>query len=78
MLPVRRSVLESEEYEQRVGGDVVDVAIVSLEGAEVVSYVTLYTGMRREMDLFTRGVSYILRGALTPAEAMDEAQYKAQ
>jgi hypothetical protein len=57
---------------------VVDVAIVSLEGAEVVSYITLYTGMRREMDLFTRGVSYILRGTLEPAEAMDEAQYKAQ
>ena len=78
MLPVRRSVLESEEYENRVGGDVVDVAIVSLEGAEVVSYITLYTGMRREMDLFTRGMSYILRGTLEPAEAMDEAQYKAQ
>jgi ABC-type glycerol-3-phosphate transport system substrate-binding protein len=73
-IPVRRSVLESEAYEQRVGGEAVDVAIASLENAEIISYWTLFSGFRYEMGIFERAVQRILRAESTAQEAMDWAQ----
>jgi multiple sugar transport system substrate-binding protein len=78
LIPVRRSLLESEAYEQRVGGEVVDVAIASLEEAELVSYWTLFTGFGSEMRIFDRAIDQILSGEATPQEAMDWAQSMAQ
>jgi multiple sugar transport system substrate-binding protein len=78
LIPVRRSILESEAYEQRVGGDVVDVALASLEEAELASYWTLFTGFQSEMRVFDRAIDQILGGEATPQEAMDWAQSLAQ
>ena len=73
-IPVRKSVLESETYEQRVGGEAVAVAIASLEDAEIISYWTLFTGFRSEMGVLERAVEQIIRGDSTAQEAMDWAQ----
>jgi multiple sugar transport system substrate-binding protein len=78
LIPVRRSVLESEAYEQRVGGDVVDVALATLEETELVSYWTLFTRFGSEMRTFDRAIDQILSGEASPQEAMDWAQSMAQ
>jgi hypothetical protein len=72
------SVLESEAYEDRVGDQVVDVAWVSYEDAETISYWRLFTGFQREMRAFGRAVEDIIEGEITAQEGMERAQREAR
>ena len=78
LVPARMSVLESEEYEDRVGVQVVDVAWVSFEEAETISYWRLFTGFQREMRAFGRAVEDIIEGEITAQEGMERAQREAR
>ena len=78
LIPARTSLLESKAYEERVGGQVVDVALTSLENAEIVSYWSLFSGFQREMRAFGRAVEQVLRGDITAQEAMEQAQQAAE
>lgn len=78
LIPARTSLLESRAYEERVGGQVVDVALDSLETAEIISYRRLFPEFRREMRALAEAVAGMLRGDLTAAEAMEQAQRAAE
>jgi multiple sugar transport system substrate-binding protein len=78
LIPARTSLLESKAYEERVGGQVVDVALASLENAEIVSYWSLFSGFQTEMRAFGRAVELVLRGDVTAQEAMEQAQQAAE
>jgi ABC-type glycerol-3-phosphate transport system substrate-binding protein len=74
LIPARTNVLESAEYEQRVGRAAAQVARASLEDAQMISFWTLFMGFRKEMQTFVRAVEKIQRGDLTADEAMNWAQ----
>jgi multiple sugar transport system substrate-binding protein len=77
LIPARTSLLESTTYEERVGAEVVDVALESLESAEIISYWRLFSEFPREMQAFGHAVERILRGDVTVQEAMEQAQQAA-
>jgi multiple sugar transport system substrate-binding protein len=77
MIPARTQVLESAEYEERVGRDVADVALASLEDAEIISSWSLFMEFRSEMQAFVRAIEKIQQGELSAEEAMDWAQDRA-
>ena len=77
LIPARTSLLESQAYEERVGGDVVDAALASLEDAQIISYWRLFSEFSREMQILGRAIDQVLDGDLTVQEAMAQAQQEA-
>ena len=77
LIPARAALLESKAYEDQVGLDVANVAVASLEDAEIVSFLNLFMGFRVEMQTFVRAIERIQRGEMTAEEAMDWAQDRA-
>jgi ABC-type glycerol-3-phosphate transport system substrate-binding protein len=72
LIPARRSLSESEAFEQAVGKEVAAVARFSLEDAIIVSP-QYGAALSDDFERFTSAVGQIIEGAMTPAEAMDAA-----
>jgi multiple sugar transport system substrate-binding protein len=77
LMPARRSLAESSDYEDMVGAEVAAVARTSMEHALVVDVPALeeYAGI---MEAYGEALRDILQGHATPMEAMDELQHSAQ
>jgi len=76
LMPARRSLAESSDYEDLVGAEVAATARASIENALIVNPVNVGP-FGDIMDDFGEALSDILQGFKTPAEAMDELQRKA-
>jgi len=76
LMPARRSLAESSDYEELVGAEVAAVARASIENALIVNPMNLvqFEGI---MEDFEEAMQDILQGHRTPMEAMDELQRKA-
>jgi multiple sugar transport system substrate-binding protein len=74
LIPARTSLLESKTYEERMGAQEIDVALASLENAEIISYWRLFSGFPREMQAYRQAIGQVLDGDLTVQEAMDLAR----
>lgn len=79
LMPARRSLAESEAYEQLVGNETAAMARLAMEDATLVSYWTLWgmDGAGSEMMILQRAMRRIARGEATPQEAMNMAQQQA-
>ncbi|NLE45988.1 MAG: extracellular solute-binding protein [Chloroflexi bacterium] len=71
-IPARRSLLESSEYHQLVGGDIVDVAAASLEDARFLS--PRLAEFEQIFPIFGRAFEAILAERATVEEALVQAQ----
>jgi len=74
MTPARRSLVESVEYEQFVGGDIAAVARQSMQGAvllspEMIDFIPF--------GAYFNAIDAITSGRSTPQEAMTRAQQEA-
>jgi multiple sugar transport system substrate-binding protein len=76
LMPARRSLAESTEYEQLVGSDVVAIGQESMEDGILIP-LDVGEGFEEAMAVFGEAVEQIIRGASTPQEAMDWAQREA-
>lgn len=76
LMPARRSLAESSDYEELVGAEVAAAARASIENALIVN--PMNAGQFEDiLDDFGEALSDILQGFTTPMEAMDELQRKA-
>jgi multiple sugar transport system substrate-binding protein len=72
--PTRRSVLESSAYEQRVGGDVAEIARESIQNVSLLSR-ALFEFMNPY--LYVQAIDRIVNGDSTAQEALSAAQRQA-
>ena len=77
LLPVRESIVESIEYERRVGRDIAAIARDSLEGGLAFS-LGIYTRFGPALQLFREAALMVEFGDWTPREAMEWAQREAR
>ena len=73
LMPARRSLADSEEYERLVGEDIAVAARASLESAVFFSP-DLWSRLGDELDVFNDAVALIVAGKMTADESMDWAQ----
>jgi len=73
--PVRRSVIESKSFEDRVGSEIVDVIKMIIEDAHCFP-TDLGDDIGRDFDSFQRALDKIVNQGLAPDEAMDWASKK--
>jgi ABC-type glycerol-3-phosphate transport system substrate-binding protein len=78
LIPARTSLLESQAYEERMGGQVVDAALASFDDAQIISYWRLFAEFPREMQIYRRAIEQIQDGDLSVEEAMAQAQQEAE
>lgn len=76
--PVRRSVAESTEFQELVGGDIAAAARATLENGLVFWPPSAYTRFERDLGILEMAISDILVGRSTAQEAADWAQRKAE
>lgn len=76
LMPARRALAESSDYEELVGAEAAAAARSSIENALIVNPMNfgLFEGI---LDDYSEALSDILQGFTTPMEAMDELQRKA-
>jgi len=72
LMSARRSLLQSAEYEQRVGNEVALTARVAVEEAIMVNPDLL--GFEKALGAMQKAFEAIRKGDVTPAEALDAAQ----
>ena len=72
LMPPRRSLVESEQFEQVLGEEVATAARLSLENAVMFSP-QLWTRLGGELDTLTKAVDQIIEGTMTADEALDWA-----
>ena len=73
LVPARRSLVESQAYEQLVGEEVAEAVRVSAEHAVLLSP-QIWTEFQGAMDGFGAAIDGIVAGDLAPLEAMVELQ----
>jgi ABC-type glycerol-3-phosphate transport system substrate-binding protein len=76
LMPARRSLAESAEYEQFVGENVATAAQTSIENAVMIS--PQLGAFGEVLTLFTQGVNMVIEEEATAQEAMDWAQQQAE
>lgn len=76
LMPARRSLAESTEYEQFVGENVATAAQTSIENAVMIS--PQLGAFGEVLALFTQGVNMVIEEEATAQEAMDWAQQQAE
>jgi multiple sugar transport system substrate-binding protein len=77
LVPTRRSLVESQAYEQIVGENVATVVRQSLEFAVPVS-LWQWMSLGSAIDSFNDAVEDVVEGRYTPQEALDIAQERAE
>lgn len=78
LVPARRSVAESREYEQVVGREVATAVRASVENAIIPPSIDQFMAFMPGLEAFDRAVQRILAGEITAQEAMDWAQQQAE
>jgi multiple sugar transport system substrate-binding protein len=79
LIPARKSMLESAEYEQLVGSDFAAVARASMDSADLTRTAPeVSEEFESASDLFVEAVDSIVMGERTPREAMGWAQREAE
>jgi multiple sugar transport system substrate-binding protein len=76
LVPARRSLAASADYEKQAGTEVAKVARAALEDALIVDTMAL-APFEAEMEVLGEALREILQGHKSPLEAMTEAQRKA-
>jgi multiple sugar transport system substrate-binding protein len=76
LMPARRSLAESELYEEQVGAEVAAAARASIENAMTVGTETS-ARLEAPMEVYMRAVGQIVSGEVLPEEAMHAAQQEA-
>jgi ABC-type glycerol-3-phosphate transport system substrate-binding protein len=74
-IPARRSLVESDEYRELVGSDVVDVAQAALQDSQPLSP-ALFDFM--SFSIYGRAIQSINTGISTPKEALTRAQQQSE
>lgn len=74
LMPARRSLAESEAYEEAVGEEVAAVARVSIENAFMVSP-EVEERLEEPMEAFVEALDRIVNDGVSALEAMQEAQW---
>jgi ABC-type glycerol-3-phosphate transport system substrate-binding protein len=74
--PVRRSLLESDAYKERVGTEVASVARASMENALLLS--PRLVEYEEALEVFTQALESVLSGVSTAEEAMSWAQQQSE
>ena len=75
LIPARRSVAESAEYEQLVGSEVAAAARASIENAVLIPELG---DVQAGLQLFGFAIDQIMNGRATPREALTQAQQRAE
>jgi hypothetical protein len=75
LVPPRRSLAESEEYEQALGEEIAEAALISLESAVTFSP-RIWTALANEYGAFVGALDQIVEGTMQPREALDAAAVK--
>ena len=75
-IPARTSQIESDELVDFTGEDAAELIRSTVEFAQPVS-IWLFIDFDEAMEIFSAAVEKIIEGELTPAEAMEEAQFQA-
>jgi ABC-type glycerol-3-phosphate transport system substrate-binding protein len=76
IIPSRRSLIESSDFETFMGAEIVDVVRNSIPNAIPISVWGLAEHYR-VVELYSAAVEDIVEGNITPKEALDSAQEKA-
>jgi ABC-type glycerol-3-phosphate transport system substrate-binding protein len=71
LMPARRSLAASQEYEDLAGAEVAQVARSAVEGALIVNSAAM-APFESDMEAFNDALRDILQGHKSPLEAMDE------
>jgi multiple sugar transport system substrate-binding protein len=77
LMPARRSLAESEAYEERVGAHVAAAGRAAMEHAIIVQSESL-EGLEETFEFFVQAVSAISDDNVPPREAMERAQQQAE
>jgi multiple sugar transport system substrate-binding protein len=77
LAPVRRSVAESAEFEELVGGEIAAAARAALEDGLLLWPPSAFTKFGEELDILRAAVNDILGSRKSAQEAMDWAQQEA-
>jgi multiple sugar transport system substrate-binding protein len=72
-MPTRRSILESELYEQKVGANIVEVARNVVEDS-IVPPVGIEEVFADDLEIFGQAVAEIMTGKASPFDALSQAQ----
>jgi multiple sugar transport system substrate-binding protein len=75
LIPARKSVAESAEYEQLVGSEVAAAARASMENAVLIPELG---DVQAGLQIFGRAIDAIMDGRATPREALTQAQQQAE
>ena len=75
LMPARKSLAASADYEKLVGAEVAQAARAAMEDALIVDPVAM-APFESQMEAFEEALRDILQGHKTPLEAMSEAQKK--
>jgi hypothetical protein len=79
LIPIRKSFLESKEYERTVGEDFAVVARLSMEHAVLIRAAPgAYDTFEADFDVFNKALRKIANGDLTVVEALAWAQNEAE
>lgn len=76
LMPARKSLAQSNAYEQQVGDDIAAVARASMESAVMIT--PDLAEFEEAMDVFYAAVEEVINGRSTPEEAMSWAQQQAE
>ncbi len=77
-VPVRRSIAESAEFQELVGGDIAAAARATLEDGLVIWPPSAFTRFGDDLDTLRASIRDVLSGRSTAQEAMNWAQRQAE
>jgi multiple sugar transport system substrate-binding protein len=78
MVPARRSVVESKEYELIAGSEVAGAARAAIEDAIIPPSLDQFASFAPGLEAFGQGIQRAVNGELTVQEAMDWAQQQSE
>lgn len=76
-IPPRKSIVESSEYGNEIGGSVETIR-AALSGELLLNPTNATEDLEADYGLFAQAIQEIATGALTPAQAMEQAQQEAK
>ena len=76
MIPARRSLAESKDFQDLVGAEAAEAALNSIQNVALISPDLMQFG--NSLDYFSQAVRDIVDGTVSAQEALDRAQDHAQ
>ncbi len=74
LIPARKSLIESTEYQDLVGAEIASAARTSLENAITSPDPQIIARFSQDLERFGEAIDRIVQGTWTPQEAMDALQ----